>query len=94
MKNVASLMGVLLGALLASGTVHADGKATYAKCAPCHGADGKGKAAMKTAPFDLSKSDADLQKVIGAGKGVMPAYKGKLTDAEIADVVKHIRTLK
>ena len=69
-----------------------------AKCAMCHGADGSGKAAMGTKPLgsaDIQKmSDADLNAAITNGKGKMPAYKGKLTDAQIGDLVKFIRTLK
>ncbi|MBI1909486.1 MAG: cytochrome c [Deltaproteobacteria bacterium] len=76
------------------GFVYADGAAIYQKCKGCHGAEGKGNAAMKVAPFDTSKSEADLTKVIHGGKGKMPSYKGKLTDQEVGDVVKYIRTLK
>ena len=69
-----------------------------AKCAMCHGADGSGKAAMGTKSLgsaDIQKmSDADLTNAITNGKGKMPAYKGKLTDAQISDMVKYIRTLK
>ncbi len=39
-------------------------------------------------------SDADLNAAITNGKGKMPAYKGKLTDAQISGLVKYIRTLK
>ncbi len=69
-----------------------------AKCAMCHGADGAGKAAMGTKDLgsaDIQKmSDADLTGAITNGKGKMPAYKGKLTDAQISDLVKYVRTLK
>ena len=69
-----------------------------AKCAACHGADGKGNAAMKTKDLGSADvqamSDADLTGVIAKGKKPMPAYEGKLTDAQIADMVKWIRTLK
>ena len=76
-----------------------DGASTYkAKCAMCHGADGAGKAAMGTKDLgsaDIQKmSDADLTGAITDGKGKMPGYKGKLTDAQISDLVKYIRTLK
>ena len=74
------------------------GADTYkAKCAMCHGADGSkttmGSKALNSA--DVQKmSDADLTAVIENGKGKMPAYKGKLTDAQIKDVVAYIKTLK
>jgi len=71
---------------------------TYkAKCAMCHGADGTGKAPMGSnlTSADVQKmSDADLIADITNGKGKMPAYKGKLTDAQIKDLVAYIRTLK
>ena len=57
-----------------------------------------GKAAMGTKDLgsaDIQKmSDADLTAAITNGKGKMPAYKGKLTDAQIKDLVSYIRTLK
>ena len=72
------------------------------KCASCHGADGKGETTMgKNLKLkDLgsaevqSKSDADLTKLIEDGKKPMPAYKGKLTDDQIKDVVKYIKDMK
>ena len=76
----------------------ADAKADYtAKCAGCHGADGS-KSMMGAKPLNgadvQGMSDADLNAAITNGKGKMPAYKGKLTDAQIGDLVKYIRTLK
>ena len=69
------------------------------KCAMCHGPDGsKENAAMGVKPLtspEIQKmSDADLAAAISAGKGKMPAYKGKLTDDQIKDLAKHIHTLK
>ena len=105
MKNFAKLFLVLLGtALLFSTVSFADsGADTFkAKCAMCHGADGKGATAMgKTLNLrDLgsaevqSQSDADLTNIITNGKNKMPKYDGKLTKDQISDVVKYIRTLK
>jgi len=81
----------------------ADGAALYkAKCASCHGADGSGQTAMGKAmklrdlrsPEVQKQSDAELTKITADGKGKMPAYKGKLTDAEISALIAHMRTLK
>jgi mono/diheme cytochrome c family protein len=79
------------------------GADTYkAKCAMCHGPDGlatgpAGKA-MKVPPFTspeiVKASDADLIAATKSGKGKMPAYAGKLTDAQIKDAVAYIRTLQ
>lgn len=68
-----------------------------AKCAACHGADGS-KSMMGAKPLNgadvKAMSDADLNGAITNGKGKMPAYKGKLTDAQITDLVAYIRTLQ
>jgi cytochrome c6 len=76
----------------------ADAAGDYkAKCAGCHGVDGS-KSMMGAKPLSgaevQGQSDADLTKAIADGKGKMPAYKGKLTDAQIKDLVGYIRTLK
>ena len=70
-----------------------DGSALKQTGADTKPMDWTNKAAM------AKRSDADLVKIIElGGKGVnmskeMPAYTGKLSDAEIAAVVKHIRSL-
>jgi cytochrome c6 len=72
------------------------------KCASCHGATGAGDTAMgKSMKLkDLgsaevqSQTDADLTNVISKGKKPMPGYEGKLTNDQIQDLVKYIRTLK
>ncbi len=93
----------MLGLALAGTSLHAQaGADTYkAKCQMCHGADGLGATpagkSMKAIPFNdphiTSKSDADLIAATTNGKGKMPAYKGKLSDAEIKAVITYIRTL-
>ena len=74
------------------------GADTYkAKCAMCHGADGS-KSTMGAKPLNgadvQGMSDAQLTDAIANGQGKMPAYKGKLTDAQIKDLVSYIRTMK
>ena len=102
MKRIVLVLAVLM--MIAPMAIYAaDGAAVYkAKCATCHGPDGKGETGMgKTLKLrslgsaDVQKiTDADLTKVIADGKGKMPAYKGKLSDDEIKAVVAFIRTLK
>lgn len=87
---------VLLGAPAKADT--AAGEAMFkAKCAGCHGADGKGKEAMKTKDLgsaDVQKmSDADMSGVITNGKSPMPPYKS-LTPEQVKDLVGYIRSLK
>lgn len=79
------------------------GEATYkAKCAMCHGADGAGNTpvgksmkvrSLKSAE-DVKATDADLFKDTKSGVGKMQGYAGKLTDAQIQEVVSFIRTLQ
>src|ERR1051325_3803669 len=78
----------------------AEGKELYtSKCQPCHGANGEGKAAIGkifnvTLPHlgskeIQSKSDADLQKVITAGKGKMKPTAG-VSEKQAADIVVYV----
>jgi cytochrome c6 len=72
------------------------------KCAMCHAANGSGDSVMgkKMGAKDLrsaeiqKKSDAELTKLIADGvPPKMPAYKAKLSDAEIKGLVGYIREL-
>ncbi len=84
-------------------TAQSSGQDTFkAKCAMCHGADGNAGTGMGksmglkplSSPEVQNMSDADLTALVTNGKGKMPAYKGKLTDAQITDVVKYVKTMK
>jgi cytochrome c6 len=105
MKTIFRTFIVVLAVAFACSTwaFAADAAADYkAKCATCHGADGKGDTAMgKTmkvkdlASEDVQKqSDADLIGVIEKGKKPMPGYEGKLSKEQIDGLVKYIRGLK
>ena len=105
MKNLTmAVLTVLAFTLVFSTWSLADGGAdTFkAKCAMCHGADGKGETGMgKTLKLrDLGsadvqgQSDADLTGIITNGKGKMPKYDGKLSKDQIGDLVKYIRSMK
>lgn len=88
-------------AVCSASAVAQDAAATYkAKCAMCHGPDGKGSAtgikmgARDFTSADVQKeTDAQLTDAIAKGKGKMPAYDGKLKDTEIKDLVAYIRGL-
>jgi mono/diheme cytochrome c family protein len=78
----------------------AKGKTLFAsKCALCHGANGEGKAPMKTKTLvKTALTDADLSNAINKGF-TDPATKAtmkpvQLSAAEVADVVAFIKTLK
>ncbi len=105
MKNqIRASMVVLVFALLASTAFAADSGADLfkTKCASCHGASGAGDTAMGKSmklkdlgSADVQKqSDADLANVITKGRKPMPASEGKLTNDQIQDLVKYVRTLK
>jgi mono/diheme cytochrome c family protein len=97
---MAAVLGVIL---MASSAVRAQtASATYkAKCAGCHGADGKGATAPGKAlvVHDFGsdqvtkESDTDLLTIITAGKNKMPAYGKSLKETEIKDLVAYIREL-
>jgi cytochrome c6 len=104
-KMTRSLLVMAAAALLAStmSFAQAAGEATYkAKCQSCHGATGTPNPAMAKAMGVKPFSDPDVKKLSAAdmiasttnGKNKMPAFKGKLTDAEIKDAVTYLRTLK
>lgn len=70
------------------------------KCSMCHGVDGKGYAAIKTPNFTDPKwqaahPDNELKDAIenGVEGTAMVSFKDKLSQQEIAAVLKYIRSL-
>ena len=71
-------------------------------CIQCHGTDGKGDPGRKTLPsipdftdasWQKSRSDIQLRISVLEGKDQhMPSNRGQVTEAQAADLVKHIRT--
>ncbi|MGH9841975.1 MAG: c-type cytochrome [Blastocatellia bacterium] len=86
-----------LSAQPAKGKGGGDAAAIYQKeCAKCHGADGKGIKSLEPPDFtdakwQASHTDKQLSAGIAKGEGVMPAYKDKLSAAQIMSLVKHVR---
>jgi mono/diheme cytochrome c family protein len=79
-----------------------DGPALFkAKCAACHGPDGKGQVPMgKTlgardlTSADVQKqTDAELTEVVIKGRKKMPAYETKLSKEQITQLVAYIREI-
>jgi cytochrome c6 len=105
MKNRirAAAMILLAASIAAPAFAQSAGAATYkAKCQMCHGPDGTaatpvGKM-MKVPSFKepsvVKAPESELIAITKNGKGKMPAYNGKLTDAQIKEVVSYIRTLQ
>ena len=97
------VLSLLTASLAVTIIAQQTGDATYkAKCAMCHGADGTGntpigknmKIRSFKSPEDIKATDAVLAKQTKEGVGKMQGYAGKLTDAQIQDVVTYIRTLQ
>lgn len=97
---------VLTAALLSLDVVSVsaeDAAATYkSKCLACHSADGKGDTAAGKklgvkdfhSPEIAKMSDQELFDITKNGKDKMPKYDGKLTDDQIKELIKYIRSLK
>jgi cytochrome c6 len=82
----------------------AEAKATYDEnCASCHGPDGRAKTfrAKFNKARDLTEpqwqdgiSDASLLESIKAGRGKMPAFLDKLSDAQLEGLVRYVRSFR
>lgn len=101
MKSIAILFVAACG-LVSAGAP--EGKVVFdAKCQPCHGAKGEGKAAIaKMYGVEMrhlsskevqARSDADIKKIVTTGNGKMKPIAG-LSAKQIDDVVAYVRTLK
>jgi len=92
---------ILIGFLFVCALAANDGGAVFkTHCTGCHGSDGRGNSAIGTPDFTSPKtqagiSDAGIIDTITNGrKGtIMPAWKGKLSDEEIAAVAAYLRSL-
>ena len=67
-------------------------------CAGCHGTDGLGgpqvKISFASEAWQNSLDDAQIARTIAGGKSpMMPAFAELLTPEQIAELVKHVRTL-
>ena len=80
------------------------GAELYSKnCAKCHGKDGRAKGLKAKATHARNLADAEWQErvsderifnSINNGKGKMPAYGKKLSEAQINDLVNYVRGLR
>ena len=81
--------------------VDSPGEAIFkTKCVLCHGADGMGntplgkqlQAANLHSKDVQKKTNAELHKVIHDGQTNMPAFADQLTDQQIDQVIKYVRS--
>ncbi len=98
MKKIALALSLVL-AFGASAALAADGKALYAKCAGCHGADGSKTAQSKALKGQkaeaLAKSLAGYKAKTygGAKKGLMEGQMAGASDADIKALAEYISKL-
>jgi mono/diheme cytochrome c family protein len=73
-----------------------DGGALYGRnCAGCHGGDGSGGIGPRLSNGRVVArfpNAAAQIAVVSGGRGGMPAFSGRLSDAEIAAIVEYTRT--
>ena len=104
MKKTIRTLSALTAIVLLSGLAGfaQSGSAAYKiKCQSCHGAEGVPNPGIAKAmgvkpasdPSVKSLSEAQMIAITTNGKEKMPAYKGKLSDAEIKASVEYFRTL-
>ncbi len=100
---VSTFVGVVLVAAMPVLAAAPDGPALYkSKCAMCHGPDGAGQTpvgkSMKVRDLRSAEvqkqTDIELTKVISGGKGKMPGFGQKLSNADIQAIISYVRTLK
>jgi len=99
--GVGTFLLIFTLALQAGPAPDAGGDLFKQKCAMCHGADGKGYAALKTPDFtdpkvQASLTDEEITKTIKNGKTgtAMPPFKDSLSDDQIKSLVAYLRSLK
>jgi mono/diheme cytochrome c family protein len=73
------------------------------RCASCHGETGHGDGAgkppgapipdMTQTAFQTARTDAQIAEVVSKGRGLMPAFGEQITEAGIAVLVGHVRSL-
>jgi cytochrome c6 len=105
MSKTIRMQAALAAIILLSGAVgfaQTSGEATFkGKCQSCHGAQGMPNPGIAKAmgvkpasdPSVKSLSEAQMITDTTNGKNKMPAFKGKLSDAEIKASVDYFRTL-
>ena len=81
----------------------AGAQANFTKnCEPCHGPQGEGglvkvdnkqiKVPSLKSDHAIKHTDDQIAKMITNGEEAMPAFKDKMSQAEISDMVKYVRT--
>jgi mono/diheme cytochrome c family protein len=101
---------VSVGAIAMSRNVSAfaatagDARSVYnGKCASCHGRDGRAQSMhakhekardLTSGEWQDSVSDERIYNSISNGKGKMPGFKKRLSDAQMDELVNYVRRLR
>jgi len=105
MSKTSRFAGAMAVAVLLAGAMsfaQSSGQATYkAKCQSCHGAQGVPNPGIAKVMGVKPATDASVKAHSAAemialttnGKGKMPGFKGKLSEAQIKDSVDYFRTM-
>lgn len=95
------IFSTVLIACTAAWSEEESGEATFkSKCVLCHGADGTGntplgkqlQAANLHSKDVQKKTNAELHKIIHDGKTNMPPFGDQLSDEQIDQVIKYVRS--
>jgi mono/diheme cytochrome c family protein len=95
-RRSATLLVLLFACGMAQAGDPVKGRGLYEeRCAACHGMNGTPQ--VPSIPNfaigeGLNKSDRALLEYTKQGGTVMPGFAGSLSDAEILDIIAHIRT--
>lgn len=96
-------LGILIASFAVPALAQNNGEQIFkARCAMCHGQDGLANTPVPKmmqvpsfkSPAVMKHTEAQLVAITENGKGKMPAFKGKLSHAEVEQVVSYIRSLQ
>jgi mono/diheme cytochrome c family protein len=94
------MLGMLLGTTRSAAAQDGTQTLYKTKCQICHGPDATGsQAGKKLGVKDFQSAEvqkqpeAELLEIARKGKGKMPAYEAKLTNNQLADLIKLMRGL-
>jgi mono/diheme cytochrome c family protein len=91
---------LVLAAWLAAPAQAADHAELFrARCAGCHGSDGKGRTAvgalLKAPDLTATRLDAEgIAKVVKDGRGRMKAMGGRLSEADASALADYVKALR
>ncbi len=103
MKTILRISAILVCAVVATSAWAEPAASVYkTKCAACHGPAGDASTpagkALKVPSFiseqAMKETDANLLTIAKNGKGKMPAWRDKLSEDQLRDLIAFIRTMQ